>query len=560
MSRIYASGVKATALSNIIADVAGYISFNDQGVKVVDTAGLKAYLIEQGLLVASTEFVAPATAETATAAAQSVNPDALVQVLVDSIGEAHWKTRADWPTSTDVLSGAALVTAVNAGIDQCRRAAQAVTNHYADINRKLSDYVTEFYYGQGIDALVTPAVVRRIETRAVICTYVTDEDEESAPSPASTLVELDQNDTATYTAPAPPSGRNIAKIRWYRSRSSNVTTDFAYVDEETYDSGNAATLSYTDSKKAEELGEPCPSITWTEPPATMIGITAGPNGMHAGFVGNHFYVCENHVPYAFPEEYRKSLGWPIVGLAELPDGWFVATRGFPYFILGSDAANLSVVPIKTGQACVNRRSIVSIDGAAVYASADGLCVARPGAGVDLITGPKGFDLFDKESWTALGPSSIFAAEYDGCYYFGTSSTGYMLDINTGKLTTVTANGATALHRDILTDTLYYATGTVIKSAFTAGTNRTGTWKSKKVIMPKPANLGWLQVDSDFTGGAAITVKLYRDGTLTDTKTVTSKTPVRVSSKYAIEHELQVEGAIDATQVTLASTMDELRVL
>jgi hypothetical protein len=556
MSRIYAAGVKATALANIIADVAGYISFNDQGVKVVDTAGLKAYLIEQGLLVASTEYVAPATAETATAAAQSLSPDALVQVLVDSIGEAHWKTRADWPTSTDVLSGAALVTAVNAGIAECRRAAAAVTNHYADINRKLSDYVTEFYYGQGIDAQVTAAVVRRIETRAVICTYVTDEDEESAPSPPSLLVELDQNDTATYTAPAPPTGRNIAKIRWYRSRSSNVTTDFAYVDEETYSASDAATLSYTDSKKAEELGEPCPSITWTEPPATMIGITAGPNGMHAGFVGNHFYPCENYVQYAFPEEYRKSLGWPIVGLGELPDGWLAVTRGFPYFILGSDAANLSVVPIKTGQACVNRRSIVSIDGGVVYASADGLCFARPGAGVEIITA----DLFDKESWTALGPSSIFAAEYDGCYYFGTSSTGYMLDLKTRKLTTVTANGATALFRDILSDTLYYATGTVIKSAFTAATNRTATWKSKKIVLPKPANLAWLQVDSDFTGGAAITVKLYRDGTLTDTKTVTSKTPVRVSSKYAIEHEVQVEGAIDATTVALASTTEELRVI
>jgi hypothetical protein len=551
-TRIYANNVKATALANIISDAGGYISFNADGVKVVDTAGLKAYLIAQLELISTTpEYIAPASASSSLAAARAVSVDNLVQQLVDAIGVNHWNTRADWPTSTDVLSGAALVNAVNAGIAECKRAAAAVTSYYADVNTRLQDFVTQFYYGQGIDALVTPAVVRIIETRAVIYTHVTDKGEESAPSPASALVELDQNDTATYTANTIPTGRNISLIRWYRSRSSNVGADFAFVAETAY-----TTLAYTDSKKAEELQEPCPSITWSEPPATLAGLTEGPNGGMAGFTGNTFHPCENFVPYAWPAAYQKTTAWPIVGIGKFGNTYVTLTRGKPYFMTGADSASLDSQPIDSNQSCVSRRSIVNVEGGVVYASPDGLCIASS-AGVKLIT--EGH--FTRENWQALVPSSIFATEHEGAYIFhydtGSVTGCYSLDLKTGKLGTINATGS-AFFRDLLADTLYMASGTTIKSLFTAGTKRTGTWKSKKAMSESNQNYGWLQVDSDYE--SPVTVKLYRDGVLTDTKTVTSIAPVRLSAKIAMQHEVQVESAAKVTSLTITNSTAELRAL
>lgn len=79
-------------------------------------------------------------------------------------------------------------------------------------------------------ARVSSAGVQRIvETRSYICTYVSDWDEESAPSAPSELVELDQNDTVTITCPKPPAGRNIAAIRLYRSKSGSTQDQFQFL-------------------------------------------------------------------------------------------------------------------------------------------------------------------------------------------------------------------------------------------------------------------------------------------------------------------------------------------
>jgi hypothetical protein len=550
-TRIYANGVRATALTNIVADLATYVSNNTDGVLVVDREGLKAYLITQFAAISTTpEYVSPATASSSLAAARALSYDHLVDQLVDAIGVDHWTGRTDWPTGADVLQGASLVTAVKSAIAACKIAADSLTNYYADINSRLSDFVTSFYYGQGVDATVTPGVVRVVETRAVIHTYVSDRGEESAPSPASTLVDLDQNDTATYTlGESVPTGRNITAIRWYRSRSSNIGSDYAFVAESV-----SGTTTYTDSKKAEELGEPCPTITWAEPPATMIGVVEGPNGAHAGFFDNTFCPSENFVNYAYPEAYQKTTAWPIVGIGVFANTYVVTTRGKPYYVTGADSSSLDIQPIDSNYACSSRRSIVSVgsDSSAgvMYASPDGLCLASV-EGVKLITE----GMFSKKEWTALDPSSIFAAGYHDSYVFHCTAGCYALYLPDMTLRTLDATGS-AFFRDLLTDTLYIASGTTIKSLFSAGTYRTATWKSKKATSAKHENWGWAQVYAD----GSVTLKVYRDGTLTDTKTITDSKPVRLSSKRALEHEIQIESAAKITSVTCAATAEQLRAL
>lgn len=555
-TRIYANNVRATAVSNIVSDLGGYLSYNADGVLVLDREGLKAYLITQLELISTTpEFIAPATAASSLAAARAVTVDSLVNELNAALGVDHWNRRADWPTSTSVLSGAALTTAIKDGMAACKRAADALTGHYATLNSRLQDFVTEFYYGQGIDAKVTPAVLRQIETRSVIHTYVSDRGEESAPSPASLLKDLDQNDSATYAVnETVPSTRHIAKIRWYRSRSSNIGADFAFVAEVAYDSGTPATKTYADTKKAEELGEPCPTITWVEPPAGLIGMTPGPNGAVAGFVDNTFVPSENFVVYAYPESYRKTTAWPIVGIGTFGNTYVVTTTGKPYFMTGTDSASLDSQPVDSNQACVSRRSIVSVDGGedgvtgVVYASAHGLCLASA-QGVRIITD----DHYTKKDWQALTPSSIFATEHEGSYIFHSTGGCFALHLKDLTLRKIDATGS-AFYRDLLTDTLYLASGTTIVALFAAETYRTATWKSKKATGEKYENWGWAQVYGD----ASVTLKVYREGTLTDTKTITTSKPVKLSSKRALEYEIQVESAGRITSVTCANTSEQLK--
>lgn len=544
MSRIYAGGVRATAIANIKADAAAFIGFDASGRKVVDVDGLWAYLVAQGQdIIDDAEYVSPATAATAAAAMKTMNGRAMAQQLADAIGPAVWANHPQWPTNTNVITGGTQASAVKSVLAELKVLGAAVSAYYGGVEDRLADILTEAYYRMGIDELVPKGVVRIVETRAAIYTYVTDRGEESAPSPASAVVDMDQNDTATYTATAPPSGRNITKIRWYRGNSSNTGANFQFVAE-----SDVGTLPYTDSLKAAELGEPCPTTLWAEPPATLAGLVEGPNGAVAGFTGNRFCPSINFIPYAFPREFEKTTALPIVGIGVFQSTYVVLTQGNPYFWSGSSSDALGGGEVKCNQACVARLGIAS-DGDNVYfPSADGLCRANAG-GVAVITK----DLFAKPDWAALSPTTIKATVHEGAYLWTCTAGTYMLDLTTLKLTTLDA-AASAFYLDKLNDTVYLATGTTIRAMF-AGAARTGVWKSKKIKLERPSDMKWLQVDSDF--GATVTVKVWRDGVLTDTKAVTSRRPVKIVPGKALEYEVEATAAVRVTMVTLTSTLDEL---
>jgi hypothetical protein len=58
------------------------------------------------------------------------------------------------------------------------------------------------YFNANVAPDISQGVTLLEENRAYIVTYVTDRGEESAPSPASELIECDQNDTVDITVPA----------------------------------------------------------------------------------------------------------------------------------------------------------------------------------------------------------------------------------------------------------------------------------------------------------------------------------------------------------------------
>jgi hypothetical protein len=190
----------------------------------------------------------------------------------------------------------------------------------------------------------------------------------------------------------------------------------------------------------------------------------------------------------------------------------------------------------------------------IYASPDGLCLANTG-GVQLITA----NHFTREDWQKLKPESMIGAHHEQTYYFmydtGTVSGCYALHAETGKLTTLTATGS-AFFTDVLSDRLFTVQGTSIVAMFSGATYRTGIWRSKVVVLPSHAGFAWLTVESDFSAG--VTVRLYGDGVLVHTVTLTSRAPVRLPSGRYLEYEIEVESTTRWNALTMASSTAELQ--
>lgn len=405
---------------------------------------------------------------------------------------------------------------------------------------------------------------RIVDSRFYFATYVTDWGWESAPSRITDMLEVDQNDRVGIAMSAAPAGRDLVYWRLWRSNVGTLSAAFQFVTQQPI-----GVTAFVDDVKGEALGEVCPTLAWLEPPTRidsaspatikpikgpnpyLRNIVSMPNGILAGFIDNFVAFCDPYHPYAWPVEYQITTETPIVGLGVFGQSLFVGTMANPYIISGADSANMTAEKLDTDQACVNRRSIVSVGGGVIYASPDGLCLASP-AGVQLVTG----DLFSREDWQALNPAGILGATHENVYYFWTSQGCFALDFAAKKLGRVNIS-ATAVHKDVITDHLFVVEGSRIKKLFGTG-RRSGSWRSGRIVLNSQAALAWVQVDGDQTEAAPVTIRWYGDGELRDTSVITGIEPERLEPGRWLEHEVEVESAARITKVLLASSTQELK--
>lgn len=551
MSLIFAggSGTPATGIANIVSAINARITTDASGAKVLDKASLVSWLQDQ--------FKAMVTDGEAISSSYVASID--VQVFVDQLdAQINPRVVAQRPgypgtTATSATAGVT-ASAVRAMMGELDALGADVTAYYAGLSDQITDVIAD-YMAVNAEGNIPAGVTRQIETRAYIYTHVTDRGEESAPSPESELVDVDQNDTVSLVLPAAPTGRHIETARVYRSNLSNSTGDYQLVAEVVV--STSAPTSLTDDVKSTALGEICPSTTWDEPPSNLRNMVMLSNGIIAGIVGNTNTVAfsEAGVPYAWPPEYQKPTRHRPVALAAFGQTLFVGTQGVPVYMSGVDPASISSVDVPSNQALAGPRSLAMVEGGVLFASPDGLCFADA-SGIRLVTA----NHYSAEDWKALNPSSIFGAVQDGVYYgFYTKAGGekgcLAFSLAGNKLGTVSMP-ASAVYADKVDDTLYVASGLTVKAAFGGNTRRTATFRSKKFTLPKPTNFAWLQVDSDFT--ASVVIRLYGDGTLCHTATVTGLLPVRIPAGAYLAWEIEVESAARVTGVILATSTAALQ--
>ena len=301
-----ASQFTGKSAAQLVALISSYV-IDDNGAKKVDEAGLKDYIL--------TNLKQLPYYDQNSALASSPEIDRLVDGLVKSVNKESFSQWTDYPTGSLGSSAIAETSKVLADIQtEAKRVNGEIRTYYETITKDYDNRLKEaFLLALTVPGGNTPAtgVELRDVYRTYIYTYVTDRDEESAPSPAvATPLKIDQNDNVLIEWTAPPANRtDINRVRIYRNSAGNTSSGFMLihplVDITVTNKYDAAKVNpnYLDNFSDDRLGEPCPTFNWEMPPATMKGLVALPNGIMAGFVGNSIYFSEPNLPYAWNPEY-----------------------------------------------------------------------------------------------------------------------------------------------------------------------------------------------------------------------------------------------------------------
>jgi hypothetical protein len=446
-----------------------------------------------------------------------------------------------------VVDGYGGSTVVYGLVDPIAIVSTTATGTSASIRLRGGDYPTAAQFSS-VNATGTTDVPAVPETRVYTWTWVNKEagfEFESAPAPASASVDVRVEQTVAISGRGTvPTGYLATHWRLYRA----VSGIYLFVAELPLSQN-----SFTDDVKAESLGEELPSLTWLTPPDTLRGLINLPNGIMAGFTGRDIYFCDPYHPHAWPVAYNQTVDFPVVGLGRMDTTLAVLTTGTPYFIQGSHPDSMVVVKSDLEQSCASKRSIVSVGGAVLYASPDGL-VMLSSSGSKVITE----QLFTRAQWqTTFRPSSIHAYHHDmkyvAFYDNGTTTGGFVYDLTTGQMILHTIY-ATAGYNDLLADKLYTAFSDRSVKIWLGGSAMSYTWKSKKFTMPQIMGFSCAQVEAE---AYPVTAKIYVDGTLVRTQTVASRVPFRLPVAPGRDWEFQIEGNTEVFAVLIAQSMEEL---
>lgn len=110
----------------------------------------------------------------------------------------------------------------------------------------------------------------------------------------------------------------------------------------------------------------------------------------------------------------------------------------------------------------------------------------------------------------------------------------------------------ALHADLLTDTLYVLTGEDIVGV-ERGTVDTAVWRSKTFVADQVPVMSWARLE----GAYPLTFRLYGDGGLIQSKTVADDEPFRLKAGRWREWAVELEGSARAVTLRLGQSMDEV---
>lgn len=285
-------------------------------------------------------------------------------------------------------------------------------------------------------AVATEQCGRESDARAYVYTYVNRWGEESAPSPPSNVVRVDDGSTVTVTGiSSPPTGYGITRVNIYRASTGfrpadgkvqKMLTGYLYVA--TIQVGNT---SFTDSVRGVALGASLETEFDREPPA-MTGVVAiGGRVRLAGWRGNHVYFSEAFQPHNWPMKYDLTLDSHVIHMGALDSTIFVSTDTKPYIITADSCDDTKCVPVLDVDTplpdigCGHSNSAIVTPHGFVYSSPYGLILLTPTGKWHILTSR----WFGEDDWLKISPETIRIGYWEGYLFFATDKLTFMLDIN-----------------------------------------------------------------------------------------------------------------------------------
>lgn len=335
-------------------------------------------------------------------------------------------------------------------------------------------------------------------SRTYVWTWVTNFGEESAPSPASAIVDWKPGQVLSLSGfTAAPAGRGITKQRIYRSQKGNAGANFFLIAERAATNGD-----FIDTFAADAFQEPLPSTSYDAPPDGLTGLIGMANGMMAGYSGRDVYFCEPFRPHAWPQKYIMTCDSDVMGLAFIGDVLIVATKAQPYLMAGSHPDSMQSAKLPANLGCIASRGVVSLGFAACYPSSEGLVAVMPDGQWKLATR----DMFSREDWLALSPATAHATQHMGSYLMfydtidpaGERYAG-MLCINVGASEFLVRGSeiATCAYHDSETGAMYFKRAgelAVNRYDHPDATREIMSWRSKEFWTTTAVNYGCALVD------------------------------------------------------------------
>jgi hypothetical protein len=354
--------------------------------------------------------------------------------------------------------------------------------------------------------------------RVYVYTFSNRFGEESAPSSASSIVTVSGTQTVSVAGmEAPPSGYYV-EFRYKNIYRTDENGTYRYVS-----SVDAAESSFVDSVDDAALGGELISTDWNMPREDMQGLTFLSGGTLVGFSGKTVCFSVPNQPHAWPVAGEYVVHDDIVALGTFGSSVFVATTSYPVILTGPQYDAMNVERLEISQACTHKRGMVDAGSALLYPSPDGLVMVGSSSAQILTE-----KLVDRFQWQAMMDGFRFGAYYDNRYIGFTDTGGFIVDLSDGTIVDhdMVAYGG-YLHEK--TGELFLTKdndNTIYK--WNDGEVTAYEWKSGELLLPQPANFGFLQVVAE---SYPVTVDVYTEDSLLLTATIENQRAVRLPGGF-----------------------------
>lgn len=261
--------------------------------------------------------------------------------------------------------------------------------------------------------------------RSYVYTYVDSFGGEGQPSEATEVTLVDPKTIGHIDFPTPPSGWDIDGINLYR-----LTQEFNEGSQEGYSEYHLVArlnlvFDFDDDVSEDELTETLSSTQYAPPPDGLENITALPNGVLFGSVGNEIWFTAPYEPQAWLKKYTLVLDDEVRGLKYSNGNIYALTDGHPYVIgLEVDKNNQrSVLRIPYPAPIISIKSLVEVPNGVIYATTSGL-VNVSQSRVSVLTSP----WFSKDDWASIHPNTLAGAIVEGKYLGSTDRLSFLFDL------------------------------------------------------------------------------------------------------------------------------------